>query len=172
MTGIDPSAEAIELAGSVAPGARLLCGTAADVPPGEPYDVISLWDSLAHVPDAAGELRQYLERLAPGGTLLVKTPYRPPRFLYAAAFLLGWRPELRDDLTHSRITAWHFTPASLSALLRSFGLTVVSWRWAEEVPDPRENAPRSLKTAGRDALAAILRRTAGPHPSFVMLARK
>jgi SAM-dependent methyltransferase len=172
VTGIDPSPEAVHLARSVAPEARLVCGTSTDLPPGETYDVLSFWDSLAHIPAAAEELERYLERLSPGGFVVVKTPHRPPRFLYGAGLLAGWRPELRDDLTYARITSWHFSPASLGALLRREGLEVVSWQWDREVPDPQSKQCGSVRIVLRQSLVRLLRWIVGRHPSFVMVARK
>jgi 2-polyprenyl-3-methyl-5-hydroxy-6-metoxy-1,4-benzoquinol methylase len=172
VTGIDPSPAALRIASSVAPGAELLCGTSGSLPEGARYDVISFWDSAGHIPDLGAELPRYLEHLAPGGKLIVKTPHRPPCLLQTARALLNWRPALRDDLVHARITHWHFTPRSLGYTLERHGLTVLGHHWEREVPDPGHGWELSPKAVLREVAERTLRMSAGPHSSFVLMAHK
>jgi len=172
VTGIDPSPAALRMAASVAPEAELLCGTAESLPAEARYDVISFWDSAGHIPDLGAELPRYLERLAPGGKLIVKTPHRPARLLHTAQALLNWRPALRDDLVYARITHWHFTPRSLGYTLERHGLTVLGHHWEREVPDPPRALDLSPKAIMRELAERALRLSAGPYSSFVLMAHK
>jgi len=172
VTGLDPSPAAIRMAGSVAPEAELLCGTAACLPSAARYDVISFWDSAGHIPDLGTELPRYLEHLAPGGKLIVKTPHRPARLLRTAQVLLNWRPTLRDELVYARITHWHFTPRSLGYTLERHGLTVLGHHWEREVPDPDREFKLSPKVVLRELAERAIRLSAGPHSSFVLMAQK
>jgi 2-polyprenyl-3-methyl-5-hydroxy-6-metoxy-1,4-benzoquinol methylase len=172
VTGIDPSPAALRMAQTVAPKAELLCGTAGSLPADARYDVISFWDSAGHIPDLGAELPRYLEHLAPGGKLIVKTPHRPPRLLRTAHALLNWRPALRDDLVYARITHWHFTPRSLGYTLERHGLTVLGHHWEREVPDPDHALSLSPKAVLRELAERAIRMSAGPHSSFVLMAHK
>jgi 2-polyprenyl-3-methyl-5-hydroxy-6-metoxy-1,4-benzoquinol methylase len=172
VTGIDPSPAAIRMAKTVAPEAELLCGTAGSLPEAARYNVISFWDSAGHIPDLGTQLPRYLEHLAPGGKLIVKTPHRPARLLQTAKLLLNWRPSLRDDLVYARITHWHFTPQSLARTLERHGLTVLSHHWEREVPDPDRGLSLSPKAMLRELAERALRISAGPHSSFVLMAHK
>lgn len=172
VTGIDPSPAAIRMAETVAPEAKLRCGTSDSLPADARYDVISFWDSAGHIPNLDTELPRYLERLAPGGKVIVKTPHRPLRLLRTAQALLNWRPTLRDDLVYARITHWHFTPQSLGSTLERHGLTVLGHRWEREVPDPDSGLHLSPKAMLREVAERAIRMSAGPHSSFVLLAHK
>jgi SAM-dependent methyltransferase len=171
VTGVDPSADAIALAKSLAPQAHLVQGTAEDLPPDARFDVISFWDCVAYIPDLPRTLPDYLAHLAPGGTVVVKTPHLPARFHRVVHRVFWWRPALRNALAWVMKARWHFTPASLGAVLKSHGLEVVSERWVEEVPDG--GRPGSLKGVLRKRVERWLRRAAiGRHESFVLVARK
>ena len=172
VTGIDPSSAALQIAGRVAPGAKLIEGTSGNLPADARYDVISFWDSAGHIPNLASELPRYLEHLAPGGKLIVKTPHRPQRLLRTAQALLNWRPALRDDLVYARITHWHFTPTSLASALERHGLQVLGHHWEQEVPDPDHGWSLSPKAVLRGVAERAVRMSAGPHSSFVLMAQK
>jgi SAM-dependent methyltransferase len=73
-TGIEPSPTVVELARREH-GARLQTGSIydADTAPG-PFDVVTLFDVLEHLPDPNGALEQCRRRLRPGGLLFLTTP--------------------------------------------------------------------------------------------------
>lgn len=49
-------------------------GVIQDLDPSPHFDVITLWDTLEHMPDPAGTLHACFQRLLPGGILAVLTP--------------------------------------------------------------------------------------------------
>jgi SAM-dependent methyltransferase len=75
------------------------------------FDVITMWDSLEHLPDPMGALMLSRELLRPGGVLFVSVPnYRS--VLHGVAALLGKLPyrrtrEMVDKLYHfSHVCIW------------------------------------------------------------------
>jgi SAM-dependent methyltransferase len=73
-TGIEPSPTVVELARREH-DARLQTGSIydADTAPG-PFDIVTLFDVLEHLPDPDGALEQCRRRLRPGGLLFLTTP--------------------------------------------------------------------------------------------------
>jgi len=172
VTGVDPSSEALRLAGRVCPEGRFVHGGPDALPDGEQFDAMSFWDSLFVIPDLPTALAAYLKHLRPGGSLVIKTVHRPPRLHRMARAVLGWYPALRDDAACVRHACWHFTPESLSAFLRLQGLETVTHRWADEVPVAEETGPASLKALAGTTLRGLVRASIGPHESFLLVARK
>jgi 2-polyprenyl-3-methyl-5-hydroxy-6-metoxy-1,4-benzoquinol methylase len=81
--------------------------------PDAPFDVITFWDVLEHLPDPAGALRQAARRLKPGGLLVV----RAPNFASYLARRFGadwYELSLPYHL-------FHFTPATLTAMIEAVG---------------------------------------------------
>jgi 2-polyprenyl-3-methyl-5-hydroxy-6-metoxy-1,4-benzoquinol methylase len=70
--GVDPSRWAVEQA--QARGLRVVQGTleTAELPEGT-FDVVTMWDTIEHLPDPAGTLERARRLLKPGGLLVVHT---------------------------------------------------------------------------------------------------
>lgn len=91
VDGNDLSAGAVALAAALVPEARFRAGRLEDVDFTGPYDLITLFDVLEHVPreERGALLGALAERLAPGGTLFASTPQGD-----FTRWLLDERPEL------------------------------------------------------------------------------
>jgi len=88
----------------------------------ESFDVITLWDVIEHVPDPKSVLNLAAELLAPGGTLVVKTPNCDglyPRASLAMAGQLGFwgHPDPPGHL-------FQFSVSTLSGMVEAAGLGV------------------------------------------------
>lgn len=83
VTGIDGSPEALRYSREKHAGrADLLeIDFPAQVPPGEPYDLVTLFDVLEHLDDDSAALRRAAGLLAEGGRLVVTVPAH--RFLWS-----------------------------------------------------------------------------------------
>jgi 2-polyprenyl-3-methyl-5-hydroxy-6-metoxy-1,4-benzoquinol methylase len=77
VTGLDFSGPAIEAARKLAPGVAFISGSLESLPPGEQFDVITLFDVLEHIPhDERSEFLATLRKcLTDEGTLFVSTPF-------------------------------------------------------------------------------------------------
>ncbi|MET8583402.1 class I SAM-dependent methyltransferase [Streptomyces collinus] len=91
------------------------------------YDVVSMFDHLAHAPDPRAELRAALAVLRPGGHLVVELP--DPRCLFATLLGKWWLP-------YGQPRHLHLMPlANLRAELESQGCAIlVTDRRAPHVP--------------------------------------
>ena len=100
-------------------------------------DVVTLWHVLEHFADPLGILREIFRVLRPGGKILMEVP----NFASPLAGLLGdhWFP--LDPPRH----LYHFTPATLEAMLRKAGFEGIRVRG---VPSP-EAIVWSLASLGR-----------------------
>ena len=120
--GID--AEGVEVAESAAQfatehlGVPVHHGTFETHQPTHPYDAVCAFHVLEHVEDPNTLLRTARTHLNPGGHLGIEVP----NIASAAARRLGrsW-PHLE-----TRFHRWHFTPESLTRLVRTHGFEVVS----------------------------------------------
>jgi 2-polyprenyl-3-methyl-5-hydroxy-6-metoxy-1,4-benzoquinol methylase len=83
----------------------------SDVRPLAPFDCITLWHSLEHMPDPGATLRDARGLLSPGGVLIVAVP--DAGGLQARVFGSKW---LHLDVPRH---LYHFTRFSLESLLRS-----------------------------------------------------
>ena len=118
-----------------------------------PYDVVTLWHVLEHLPEPRPMLEAIRRRLRPGGLLVVAVPNTdnlPMRAAYRVARLRPlplWEPGAREPHVS------HFTPSTLRAMLARAGFEV------EAVEADR----CALTPAKRliDALAAILSQCGG-----------
>jgi SAM-dependent methyltransferase len=98
VTAIDFSEPAIRLGRELLPDVDFQVGTADDLPEGEIFDVITLFDVLEHIPskDRAAVFTQLDARLAPNGQLILSTPH--PRF---TAWMHDDAPELAQAVEES-----------------------------------------------------------------------
>ena len=72
--GLDVSAYAVEEARRRVPGARFAVSPAGAIPFEGPFDVVTAFDVLEHVPDLRGTGQTLLRRLARGGALVLVVP--------------------------------------------------------------------------------------------------
>jgi hypothetical protein len=131
-----------------------------------PYDVVTLWHVLEHLPEPGAMLDAVRARLRPAGLLVAAVP-NLDNLPFQTAYLLarGRRPPLHEaGAREPHLT--HFTPATLAALLAARGFEAVEIR----------RDPCALTPAKRavDAVAAVLSRLCGRllTDSQVALARR
>ena len=92
-------------------GVRAMAGL--DELPGQPFDIISLWHVLEHLPDPGEIIGSLGERLKPNGYLIIAVPnYRSFDARHYGSFWAAY-----DTPRH----LWHFTKSSMEALLQSKG---------------------------------------------------
>jgi 2-polyprenyl-3-methyl-5-hydroxy-6-metoxy-1,4-benzoquinol methylase len=91
-----------------------------DVPRG-PFDVVTLWDVVEHLPAPLAALRALTDQLRPGGLLAVSTG--------DLSSLLAWLSGARWHLFTLPEHLWFFTPWSLERLLRRAGLVPLGRRY-------------------------------------------
>lgn len=111
VTGIDPAAEAIrysrEKHGAVAE--LLQVDFPRETPPGEPYDLVTLFDVLEHLDDDAGALAKAAGLMKERGVLVLTVP--------AHHFL--WSPH--DEINHHRR---RYAPGELRERILDAGLVL------------------------------------------------
>ncbi len=98
VSAIDFSEPAIELGRELLPDVHFQVGTADDLPEGEIFDVITLFDVLEHIPlkDRAAVFAQLDTRLAAKGQLILSAPH--PRL---TAWMHDKAPELAQAVEES-----------------------------------------------------------------------
>lgn len=72
--GFDPGLQAASLARQYAPNARICVGSATALPFAGPFDAITAFDVIEHVPDLDAVKREVLSALRPGGVFLFVVP--------------------------------------------------------------------------------------------------
>lgn len=99
-------------------GIDVVNGVPGDLPEGEQFDVITLWDVIEHLPDPNSDLALLAARLSLGGLLAVITP--DSSALYARARGLAW---------HLLVPPEHincFSRLGLGSLLARHGFKILS----------------------------------------------
>jgi 2-polyprenyl-3-methyl-5-hydroxy-6-metoxy-1,4-benzoquinol methylase len=133
-----------------------------------PYDVVTLWHVLEHLPEPRPMLEAVRRRLRPGGLLVVAVPNTdnlPMRAAYRVARLRPlplWEPGAREP------HVGHFTPSTLRAMLTRAGFEVEAVEADRCALTPAKRlidaAAIILSTLGgalvTDAIAAFARRPA------------
>jgi SAM-dependent methyltransferase len=127
-----------------------------------PFDVVTLWHVLEHLPDAAAMLEAARRRLRPGGLLAVAVPNLDNLPMQAAYRLARRRrlPLYEEGAREPHLS--HFSPGTLAMALRRHafaGVEVVADRCALTVPK------RLI-----DAAAALLSRLSGRLMTDAMVA--
>lgn len=169
VTGVEPSQAGIDasLRAGLSNG-ELHHGAFADFDTLDgSFDVITFWDSLAHIHDLRGTLLKARRLLRPGGLLIVKTPHRPHRVLAGGRIVERLRPGAALHLLPLRTQTHHFTPRRLDRLLTDLAFVRIAWRWTNEVPTPRPAATNSLRRLVRKTAQAAMA-VLTLHPSFIM----
>jgi 2-polyprenyl-3-methyl-5-hydroxy-6-metoxy-1,4-benzoquinol methylase len=120
VTGLDASAWSIERARERCPQATFVQGSLdAAVFPESSFHVVTLCDTLEHVPDPATALRRIRTWLRPGGWLFLNVPNCES--VAARVMRRHWVLLLREHL-------WYFSPRTLGALLQRCGFDAVATR--------------------------------------------
>jgi SAM-dependent methyltransferase len=109
-TGVEPSNTAVIRAKSR--GITVIHGTAASLPAGEFFDVVTAWDVIEHILEPADFISELSNRLLASGWLVLETG----NYQSIARIKLGkewwlWNPDHR----------WYFSPAYLESILRACG---------------------------------------------------
>lgn len=97
-------------------GVDVVVGDAVTADVDGPFDVVTMWHVLEHLPEPAASLERAFELLAPGGRLIVSVPNND-----------SWQARAGgDDWLHLDIPRhiYHFTPGSLSLLVERTGFRV------------------------------------------------
>jgi 2-polyprenyl-3-methyl-5-hydroxy-6-metoxy-1,4-benzoquinol methylase len=106
------------------------------------FDAITLWEVIEHLPDPIGTLRQLIDRLKPGGVLMLSTPNNGHwQAIRAQAQWVGYRPP-----SHLQ----YFTRFTLAEALHRAGLAQIAIngtaplpplpRWLSRMSQPLEQA--------------------------------
>ena len=112
--GVDPSPSVVEAATRKGRPVRL--GTLEEFSADRgPYDAVTLFYVLEHLPDPMGALRRVFDVLVAGGILFVRVPHTTPIFRLLAPFGLGGG--LYDPPFH----LYDFSPAVLREMLHRTG---------------------------------------------------
>lgn len=147
VTGLDASDEAVRTVRAEL-GCEALLGTLPhpDLAPGS-FEAVTLWQSLEHVHDPLGVLREALRLLVPGGVLVVAVP----NFDSPARGWFGERWQGYDLPRHLT----HFTPGTLGGMLRAAGFRVGAVRGLVHAGWLRTSARRAV-AAGPGGIGARL----------------
>jgi 2-polyprenyl-3-methyl-5-hydroxy-6-metoxy-1,4-benzoquinol methylase len=112
--GVDPSPPVVEAARRKGRVVRL--GKLEELPEDQgPFDGVTMFYVLEHLPDPMGALRKATNLLAPGGTLLIRVPHTTPIVRLLAPLGLGG--VLYDPPYH----LYDFSPAVLREMLHRTG---------------------------------------------------
>lgn len=136
--GIDVSPAAVRSANKRGLAVRLSSFEELDAAE-PPYDGITLFYVLEHLPNPMGALRKAFTLLAPGGMLLLRVPHTAPIVRLLSPF--GGR-ELFDPPYH----LYDFSPAVLGTMLRAAGFASVR-TFPGEPTVPSEKGPRAAAAA-------------------------
>ena len=176
-TGIDPSASAIEEARRRTqglPNVTVIQGSLERTTRfSEAFDLVTFWDSIAHVSDVRANLRAASDALKMGGTLAIKTALRPPRTLRWAVMFAGIKKSWTEAALHLA-TQWNqMTPRTLEMWAPRFGLKMIR---SYKVSDPGEKSglwsgPFSRARVAQHVIEGIGQRLAGS-ASFIAILRK
>ena len=111
-------------------GLEVQCGDFATVAPAHaPFDAITLWDVLEHVPRPWGTLARARELLKPEGVLVIFTINSASLFnklAHVAYLATGGRLVRPIELLCDRRHDFYFTQPSLESLVRAAGLSIHS----------------------------------------------
>ncbi|HSU17090.1 class I SAM-dependent methyltransferase [Longimicrobium sp.] len=161
--GIDLSPAAAELCR--ARGLDAVSGDflSADLP--GPFQAVTMWDVLEHLPDPTAFARRARELLAPGGVLVMKVPT-----VGAWAFrVVGLAPRrLAGSVLQAPAHIQFFTRESMDLLARNAGFAGVEQR---AIPGMRGSPParRSLLRSAKRAVLRGIQRVGGRQQMYVWM---
>ena len=133
-----------------------------------PYDVVTLWHVLEHLPEPGPMLQAARRRLRPGGTLVVAVPNTDNLPMRAAYRLARGRPLPLWEQGAREPHVSHFTPATLRRILALAGFESIAVEPDRCALTPAKRlidaVAATLSTLGgtllTDAIAAFARRPA------------
>jgi 2-polyprenyl-3-methyl-5-hydroxy-6-metoxy-1,4-benzoquinol methylase len=100
--------------------------TALEGVPDRDFDAITLWEVIEHLPDPIGTLRQLIDRLKPGGVLMLSTPNNGHwQAIRAKEEWIGYRPP-----SHLQ----YFTRLTLRETLRRADLAAIAVNGTAPLP--------------------------------------
>ncbi|MCH7500454.1 MAG: methyltransferase domain-containing protein, partial [Nitrospinae bacterium] len=114
--GVEPSKWAARYSEEVMQE-RVFQGTLRDLPAEEgPFDVITMWDVMEHLPHPVEEMKRIHSRLKPGGV-----------FVFSTLFIDNWYPKIMKERWpwYMDMHLFYFTLDALSQLLTKAGLELV-----------------------------------------------
>lgn len=101
--GVDPSVDAVAIAGGCVPG-RILCARAEALPfPDRSFDAVYCFSTLEHVTDPERAIHEMVRVLRPDGALYLHTPNRWGCF--ESHYKLVWLPGLPRWMTRAYLAA-------------------------------------------------------------------
>jgi SAM-dependent methyltransferase len=127
VTGLDVDPEAV--ARTRGRGIEAITGAAGSREIGGAFDAVTLWDLIEHIVEPGAVARWLVERVRPGGRLLVLTPDARSAFDRLAAcertITQGLSSRI-DDLCLNRYHLHRFSAAGLAALFEAVGFRTES----------------------------------------------
>ena len=145
--GVDPSRAVVDAA--TRNGRRVRLGTLESLPTDAgPFDAVTMFYVLEHLPDPMGALRKAFDLLVPGGTLLIRVPHTTPIVRLLAP--VGRGGALYDPPFH----LYDFAPAVLQEMLRRTGFVEIR-TFPGQPTVPSRPGPR-LAAAFFGAVASLL----------------
>jgi 2-polyprenyl-3-methyl-5-hydroxy-6-metoxy-1,4-benzoquinol methylase len=139
--------------------------------PAGSFDLVTFWDVLEHLPDPRSALLAAAVLLREEGIILIKVPNARALAAAAARLLCRFRGEGMIRRDHPLQHLYHFSPATLKAMVESAGMTVI-----EAVTEESAFSAFSPSRVRR-AAKAVLRRLfrclpLGVDEEIVVVARK
>ncbi len=147
--GLEASTTEAEWAQSL--GLRVRHGTSLAGFPAGAFEVVTMWDTLEHIPKPLEILRQIRRVLAPPGYLLVKVP-NGPHYLWKARLLRWARPRGFNDLGVGEHVL-HFSSSSLQHIFTLAGFETLSIR--SGAVESVRTVPKQIKRAGLVGLSLL-----------------
>ena len=136
-------------------GIEIAQGQIADTTISGPFDVVSMWHVLEHVPSPSSELRQCHALLKPRGLLVVAVPNdSDARWRFQRVKNGSYMP-YEDLQPGMEIHLSHFTPAVLRRAIRSSGFRVELMTVDDHYPTPSRRTDQLVR--GYRALMAVTR---------------
>jgi SAM-dependent methyltransferase len=135
--GLDPAIKVPVVENCSAGHLNLKSDFVADLPVGDTFDLITLWDVVEHVEKPDQLIADAVSRLAPGGMLVVETGN-----YQCAGRIQSDRKWWNFQMDHR----WYFAPPQLRAILASAGLDRIEladrvlrpwWKGQSDVKPPR-----------------------------------
>ncbi len=98
----------------------------------EQFDVVSLFDVIAHLENPVNYLREIRRIIKSSGVLIIKTPRHPPRLFHIACFLRFTRKS--RVILHIPAQIFHFNECSLRKICSLSGFDTVSVFRTNDLP--------------------------------------
>lgn len=130
--GTDPSEAAVRRAEAIAgPGCIIQATSPSSL--GGTFELITMWDVLAHVDELDKTLAMVKQKLSRNGLFIVKTPHHSDRLFARVRTISRLNKKRGDQILHLPRQLNHFTPDSLTAVLELHGLKTCCSAVTQEV---------------------------------------